>query len=141
MPSTMESREVRLTRLYSFSAAHSLHSPYLTEDENRRLFGKCGRPAGHGHNYILRVTVKGPVDPATGMVVDVSLLDDIVKKHALDPLDHKNLNVELETLPILTTEMLIKEIWSRLKLRLQRPDLIKIEIDETRKNGFGYCGE
>jgi len=135
-----KTREVRLGRQYRFSAAHFLHSPYLSEEENRKVFGKCGRKAGHGHNYILRVVVSGKVDEMTGMVIDLSRLDDIVNRKIIIPFDHKNLNEELSPMQVLTSEVLIAEIWKRLKPHFNSPRLYKIEIDETPKNSFEYYG-
>jgi len=137
----MENRKVSLTRVYRFSAAHYLSSPFLSDDENRQTYGKCGRTAGHGHNYVLKVTVKGTVDPVTGMVMDTRELDNIVTRYVIDPLDHKNLNVELKAIPIPTSEVLVEAIWNRLAPHIKSPPLYKIEVDETRKNGFKYFGE
>ncbi|MBE9503838.1 MAG: 6-carboxytetrahydropterin synthase [Proteobacteria bacterium] len=136
----MENRQVNLTRVYQLSAAHYLKSPFLSEEENKKTYGKCGQVAGHGHNYIIRVTVKGPIDAVTGMVTDVAELDKIVRKYVIDPLDHRNLNIELSHLSILTTEMFIQEIWKRLKPHITQVELYSVEVDETRKNGFQYFG-
>lgn len=139
-PNIMEDRQVNLTRVYHLSAAHYLKSPYLTEEENKRTYGKCGQVAGHGHNYVIRVTVKGAVDDVTGMVMNVAELDEIVHKYIIDPLDHRNLNIELGHLPILTSELVTQEIWERLRPRIRGAQLYSVEVDETRKNGFQYFG-
>jgi len=136
----MVNRKISLTRVYAFSAAHRLASPHFSDEENRKIYGKCSHSSGHGHNYILKVTVKGEVDPRTGMVVNVEALDHIVKKHVLNKLDHKNLNEELKDTPILTSECLISEIWSLLTPHVKAPAIDKIEVEETRKNRFKYCG-
>ena len=140
MPSTMGNRKVNLTRIYHFSASHRLNSPFLDEDENRRIYGKCGHKAGHGHNYLLHVTVRGEVDPVTGMVADTADLDEIVKREVLDSLDHRNLNIELKEAEILTSEVLIACLWERLKPHFDDPELYRIEIEETEKNRFEYYG-
>ena len=138
MPNIMETREVLLTRVYSFSATHRLHSPFLSDEENRKVYGKCGRPAGHGHNYVLKVTVKGPLDPLTGKVIDVASIDEIVNREVIEPLDHKSLNIELSSTPILTSEILIEEIWKRLRPHIKEAKLHQIDLGETRKNSFEY---
>ena len=71
---------VYLTKVYEFSASHRLHSPALTDEENKAVFGKCNNPYGHGHNYVLEVTIKGEVNPKTGMVADIDLLDRVIEK-------------------------------------------------------------
>lgn len=141
MQSIMENKKISLTRVYRFSAAHRLVSPYFSEDENRKIYGKCSHSSGHGHNYILKVTVRGEVDPLTGMVANVDELDRIVKEHVLDKLDHKNLNKELKDTPILTSECLISEIWRLLTPYVKEPAVDKIEVEETRKNRFKYYGK
>ena len=75
---------VYLTRRYRFSAGHRLHNDALTPEENRRVYGKCNNPNGHGHNYLLEVTVSGSIDPATGMIFDLMALDGIVNGRVLD---------------------------------------------------------
>ena len=138
MPNIPDKRRVSLTRAYRFSAAHRLTSPFLDAEENRRVYGKCGNPAGHGHNYLLRVTVKGPVDPVTGSVFPVSKLDEIVGQNVIEPFDHRNLNQVLGNIPIVTSEVLAEEIWRRLTPHLTGVEFERIEIDETRKNSFSY---
>lgn len=139
-PNTMESRTVYLTRVYGFSAAHYIRSPFLSDEENQSLYGKCGRSAGHGHNYTLTVTVKGAVNPRTGMVMDVSKIDNIVNHYIIEPLDHRNLNMELKDIPIITSEVLIENIWKRLKPHFTKQELYKVGVIETRKNSFECFG-
>jgi len=86
---------VNITRVVGFSAAHRYHSDQLSDEENRRVFGKCNRPHGHGHNYRLEVTVSGPVDPVTGMVMNLADLDRILKDFVVEPLDHSFLNFDV----------------------------------------------
>lgn len=90
------SREIRITRVVGFSAAHRYHVDALSDEENRRLFGKCNRPHGHGHNYRLEVTVGGPVDPVTGMVMNLADLDRLLRVQVVEPLDHSFLNYDVE---------------------------------------------
>ena len=88
--------EIRVTRVVDFCAAHRYHSDALSEEENARLFGKCHRPHGHGHNYRLEVTVGGPVDPITGMVINLADLDRILREQVIDQLDHSFLNHDID---------------------------------------------
>ena len=135
-----------LTRRYRFSASHRLHSAQLSEDENWRVYGKCNNAYGHGHNYHLEVTVAGPVDASTGMVVNPADLDLVVKQEVLDPFDHTNLNLDLpcfrELVP--TSENLLLEIAARLGARWGRETtagsnrLVKVRLQETGKNFFEY---
>jgi 6-pyruvoyltetrahydropterin/6-carboxytetrahydropterin synthase len=85
---------VRLSQKFEFSASHRLHSPNLSEDENRRRFGKCNNPAGHGHNYEVQVTLAGKPD-AKGVLCDVPEFERVVASTVIDRLDHKNLNAEV----------------------------------------------
>ena len=86
---------VHLTRRYRFSAAHRLHNEALSAEENVGLYGKCNNPRGHGHEYVLEVTVTGEVDPQTGMVMDLGLLDRLVEREVLDRFDHMHLNLDV----------------------------------------------
>src|SRR5450432_1778196 len=86
---------IRLTRRYRFSASHRLHSADLSEAANRDLYGKCNNQYGHGHNYSLEVTVRGPLNVRSGEVVNVSALDALVRRTVLDDFDNKNLNVDV----------------------------------------------
>ncbi len=136
----MESRQLYLSRSYNFSAAHYLSSPHLSREENISLYGKCGQDAGHGHNYTLKVTLKGSPNPETGMLVDCTEMDAIIKERVLNKLDHENLNLAHCKVEILTSENLTKEIWDWLAPCFNAPSLYKIELNETRKNGFKYAG-
>lgn len=138
--SIMESRNLYLTRIYRFSASHHLSSPHLSKEENRSLYGKCGQEAGHGHNYILKVTLKGSPGPETGMIVDCEKMDSLIKEKVLSRLDHENLNISQSKIEILTSENLTKEIWRWLIPVFQSPQLYKVELKETSKNGFKYMG-
>src|SRR5258705_9984230 len=108
---------IQVTRRYGFSASHRLHTPDLPEEENRRLYGKCNNPFGHGHNYVLEVSVRGPVEARSGRAVDPAALDQLVREKVLRALDHKNLNEEIEAFKRLvpTSENLGLLIHERLK--------------------------
>jgi len=111
------SPELRILRTVRFSAAHRYHSDQLSEAENRRVFGKCHRPHGHGHNYRLDVAVEGPVDPITGMVVNLADLDALLKEKVVEPLDHSFLNLDVphfaQVVP--TCENLTAWLWEILE--------------------------
>jgi 6-pyruvoyltetrahydropterin/6-carboxytetrahydropterin synthase len=135
---------VRTTRVYEFAASHRLHSPALTDEENRELFGKCNYPNGHGHNYILEVTVEGPVDDRTGRVIRPETLDEIVNREVVDRYDHRHLNHDLPEFRGLvpSTEVVTKTIWGRLVDLIPLPArLSSVLIRETARNIFEYRGE
>lgn len=129
---------MRLTCRYRFAASHRLDLPGLSAGENRRLYGKCNNPFGHGHNYTLDVTVEGPVD-SNGQVAQREELDRIVEEHVLRLVDHKNLNQDIPApeLGVPTTENLAAWI-ERSLLQHWRlaPRLAHIRISETERNTF-----
>ncbi len=132
--------KIELGRRYRFAAAHRLHSPHLSEDENYRVFGKCNNPHGHGHNYVLEVSFSGGVDPATGMIANLSDLDAFVQRRVLDEFDHRSLNEDVAAFrnKVPTTENLCMEIFRRLKT-FHHAKLERIRIEETDKNSFEYA--
>lgn len=129
---------VRLTRTYRFSASHRLHLPSLSEEENRRLFGKCNNPYGHGHNYVLAITVEGTVDPVSGLVVDPARLDELVASHVISAFDHKYLNQEVPDFAgsSATTENMASSVRDRLTAVWPPhfPALAHIRLQETKRN-------
>ncbi len=137
---------IELTRRYSFAASHRLAQPHLSEEENRRLYGKCANPYGHGHNYVLEVTVTGPMDPATGMVANLADLDRFVHREVLAVLDHVYLNEQVEAFcsasggQVPTTENLCIEIFRRLE-PFPSARLCRVRLEETGRNSFEYAGE
>ena len=134
----------RVTRRYEFAASHRLHSAELSEEENRQLYGKCNNPYGHGHNYVVEVSVRGPLDRATGRAVDLPALDGLVAREVLGPFGHRNLNQEVAAFGAVvpTSENLGFEICRRLKRNWKEvfpsewPKLEKIRIGETPRNIF-----
>lgn len=134
--------KVSLTRRYRFAASHRLHSARFSDEENRRLYGKCSNPHGHGHNYVVEVTMTGPVDPATGMVANLGDLDPFVGREVVEAFDHKYLNEQVtefrEVVP--TSENLCREIYRRLKT-FPAARLERVRIEETSMNSFEYAGE
>jgi 6-pyruvoyltetrahydropterin/6-carboxytetrahydropterin synthase len=134
--------KVELTRRYSLAASHRLHNPKLSEAENRRLYGKCNNPYGHGHNYFVEVTVTGPVNPATGMLADIAELDRYVQNEVIEPFDHTYLNMDVEAFRdrVPTTENFCVEIFERLK-KFPGALLVRIRLEETGRNSFEYAGQ
>jgi 6-pyruvoyltetrahydropterin/6-carboxytetrahydropterin synthase len=130
-----------LTRRYIFSASHRLHSDELSDEQNHATYGKCNNPYGHGHNYALEVTVSGQVHPQTGMVCNLSDLDDAVRHEILDRFDYENLNVRQEFARVVpTTENLSAVIFNILKQSFTAAHLEKVRLEETMMNSFEYSG-
>ncbi|XP_067914052.1 6-pyruvoyl tetrahydrobiopterin synthase [Heterodontus francisci] len=136
-------RTVHVTRVESFSAAHHLHSNCLSAEENKRIFGKCNNPNGHGHNYKVEVTVRGEVNPLTGMVINITELKEHMQKAIIEPLDHKNLDKDVPYFANLvsTTENVAVYIWDNLQKRLPPNLLYEVKVHETDKNIVVYRGE
>ena len=134
---------IYVTRRAEFAASHYYHNPKFSAEENRRIFGKCNNPHGHGHNYTMEVTVEGEVDPATGMVMDLKELKKILEKEVLDLMDHRFLNKEVPpfstTIP--TTENIAVEIWKLLAPKLQIGKLHRVRLYETPDLFVDYFGE
>ena len=134
----------RVTRRYEFAASHRLHSVELSEEHNRELYGKCNNPYGHGHNYVVEVSVRGPLDGVTGRAVDTERLDELVRGQVIVPFDHRNLNTEVAAFARVapTSENLGYEICRRLKRNWgamfpgEWPKLEKVRIGETPRNIF-----
>lgn len=129
---------MQLTRRYRFSASHRLDSPALTAEQNRQLYGKCNHPYGHGHDYVLSVTVEGGIRP-DGQLVDRRALDAIVTQQVLDRVDHRNLNVDVPELAklVATTENLALVVRDALLAHWNLPvRLKKVRISETDRNIF-----
>lgn len=132
--------KLSLTRRYRFSASHRLHSRHFSEQQNWQLYGKCSNPHGHGHNYIVEVTLGGSVDPATGMIANLGELDPFVEREVIEAFDHKYLNEQVpefrDVVP--TTENLCREIYRRLK-PFPAARLDRVRIEETNNNSFEYA--
>jgi 6-pyruvoyltetrahydropterin/6-carboxytetrahydropterin synthase len=134
--------KAHLTRKYWFAASHRLHTPKISDQENREVYGKCNNPYGHGHNYGLEVTVSGPVAQDTGMVCDLGVIDRTVREHVLDRFDHQNLNCLNEFQDLVpTTENLCLAIYNILKRALPATHLDKVRLEETSKNSFEVVSE
>ena len=133
--------KAHLTRRYRFSASHRLHNQSMSPEENLATYGKCNNPYGHGHNYIVEVTVSGHVDSSTGMVCNLVDLDGFVKEQIVDRYDHTNLNMMDEFQKLVpTTENLCVEIFDRLQKGFRPAKVERVRIEETMMNSFEYAG-
>jgi 6-pyruvoyltetrahydropterin/6-carboxytetrahydropterin synthase len=128
------SATVLVSRRESFNAAHQLRDPSLSDEENQQIFGKCANL--HGHNYVLEVVVAGQVDGATGYVLDVKLLSDVIRRRVIDDVDHRNLNTDVPWLEgcIPTAENLAVAFWERIRSELPEGMLRSLRLWETDKN-------
>jgi 6-pyruvoyltetrahydropterin/6-carboxytetrahydropterin synthase len=133
---------IRVTRRYRFSASHRLHSDRFSEATNREIYGKCNHPFGHGHDYVLEVTVRGPVDQDTGLAVDLVALDGLIRVNILEAFDRRNLNGDVKEFHsvVPTTENLAIEIGRRLRegwggaFPGAWPKFERVRVHETRNN-------
>ena len=134
---------VTVTRRLRFNAAHRIHNPALSDDENLQLFGKCNNPNWHGHNYVLEVSVRGAVDERTGYVIDLGALRDVVEREVIDKTDHRNLNLDVDYMRGInpTTENVVVAIWRVLAPAVQPARLLRLRLWETENNFAEYEGE
>lgn len=135
---------VSITRRYRFSASHRLHSAALSEAENARIYGKCNNPFGHGHNYVLEITLAGPIDGETGLIVPIQRLDRFIQDEILERFAHRNINLDVpefaqlppttENIALVMVEML-EHRWHVLDGQ-RRISLRGVHIQETDRNSF-----
>ena len=131
-----------LTRRYKFSASHRLHCESMSEEENRRVYGKCNNPFGHGHNYVLEVTISGTPAADTGMICNLADLDGFVNREILDQYHDGNLNHMKQFQNMVpTTENLCVELHRLIKHKFPKAKVEKVRIQETMMNSFEYEGE
>lgn len=132
-----------LTRRAVFSASHRLHTQHLSEVENESMFGKCNSKNGHGHNYILEVTVRGEIEPSTGLIINLTDLKEIIESEILQYVDHRHLNYDVPFLEGVnpTAENIVVAFWHRLNQRLKPGLLYEVRILETENNFAFYRGE
>lgn len=132
--------KVAVYRKEHFNAAHRLHNPDLSEEENARVFGKCNRPNFHGHNYELLVKLTGETDAKTGYVMDTKVLSEIIREHIIDVFDHRNLNLDVPALKDInpTTENVAITIYNILRPLLESRLELKIFLYETERNFVEY---
>ncbi len=133
-----------LTRRVRICAAHRYHRPEWSDERNRAVFGPCANPHGHGHNYLLEVSVEGEVDPATGFSVDLGALDGVLREEVLERLDHQHLNHAVpEFAPgglIPTTENILLLLWHRVEPRLAGARLVRMRLHENEDFFVDYAG-
>ncbi len=134
---------VFITKKLDFCASHRLYNPAFSDEKNQEVFGLCNNPNGHGHNYILEVTVCGEVAEDTGMVLDLKSLKGLVQKEVIDKVDHKNLNVDVSFLTgiIPTAENLAVKFWDILEPHIRGGRLYQIKLFESERNFVIYRGE
>jgi 6-pyruvoyltetrahydropterin/6-carboxytetrahydropterin synthase len=137
---TKKDMMIRITRKVEFSAAHFYHNPKFSAEENQRVFGKCSNTHGHGHNYTLEVTIAGEPDPATGMVLDLKELKDILQREVVERMDHRHLNHEVPELAgkIPTCENVAAVIWSLLEPKISHGKLDRVRLYES-EDLFADC--
>jgi len=131
---------VYVTSRAHFNAGHRLHNPALDDDENRKLYGKCNNPSGHGHNYVLEVTLRGDVDPKVGLLANPAQVDRWVWRDLLDHIDHRNLNTDVEFMRglIPTSENLARAAFEQLRAGEFGHLLWEITIHESENNAACY---
>lgn len=134
-----------ITRKVEFSASHICRNPRLSEQENRELYGMAANPHGHGHNYVVEVSLKGDPDPVTGMVLDLKELKEILNRQVVAPYDHRFLNYEVPPFDrvVPTTENIARDIWRRLEPHLcnEKRKLYSIRVYETPDLYVDYFGD
>jgi len=131
-----------LTHRYKFSASHRLHCESMSEEENRRVYGKCNNPYGHGHNYAIEITVSGTPAPDTGMICNLADLDGFVNREIIEQYHDGNLNcMEQFRDKVPTTENLCLELHRLLQRNFTYAKIEKVRIQETMMNSFEYAGE
>lgn len=134
---------IYITRKLDFCASHRLFNPEFTEEQNKAAFGLCSNPNGHGHTYTLEVTIKGEVNPKTGMIMDFKHLKELVKAEVVDKVDHKNLNIDVPFMEgiISTVENMAVIFWNVLKPKINNGHLYEIKLAESERNYVIYRGE
>ncbi len=135
---------IYLTRRERFCAAHRMYREELSDEENQKIYGKCSNPLWHGHNYVLKVTVRGDADPQVGYFMNATRLKEIIAEKVIVKLDHKNMNLETDFMKgrVATTENLAMAIWGELEapLRVEGATLHCVRIEETENNFVDYYG-
>lgn len=132
-----------LTKKVEFSAAHRLYNPTFNDEQNEKLFDKCNNYYGHGHNYVLEVTIRGFPDPESGYVYDLKKIKTLLNEEIVDKVDHKHLNFDVEFLTgiIPTVENLAVVFWNILQDKFVNAELYKIKLNETDNSWVEYYGD
>lgn len=135
---------IYIKRKFHFSASHRVFNPELSDEENFRIYGKCSNPNGHGHNYVLKVTVAGDLDEKIGYVMDLTELKILVEKEIIEKVDHKNLNLDVDFMKgvLPSTENIAMKFWEQLepKINAKGKTLYSIKLSETVNNSIEYRG-
>jgi 6-pyruvoyltetrahydropterin/6-carboxytetrahydropterin synthase len=134
---------IYLTRRFDFAASHRLFNPEFSDELNWEIFRDCNNPNGHGHNYELEVTIAGEADPKTGMLINILLLDEIVREQLIRHVDHKNLNIDVDFLQdiIPTAENICVVFWKQLAQHIPAPhQLYRLRLQESKNNFAEYYG-
>jgi 6-pyruvoyltetrahydropterin/6-carboxytetrahydropterin synthase len=136
---------IYITRKFHFSASHRVYNPALSDEENLKKYGKCSNPNGHGHNYVMKVTVAGEVDPEIGYVMDLTELKILVEKYLVDKVDHKNLNLDVDFMKgvLPSMENIALKFWEQIEpvINTSSRRLYSIKIKETENNSVEYRGK
>jgi 6-pyruvoyltetrahydropterin/6-carboxytetrahydropterin synthase len=137
-----QSEIVTACRKVHFNATHRLHNPNWSDDKNEKVFGKCNNENYHGHNYDLVVRVTGLVDPDTGYVIDLKILNEMIRQHVIEKYDHKNLYLDIPDFKDLnpSAENIAIRIWQILREQLDPKFLLSIQLFETERNFVEYSG-
>ncbi|MFQ5449184.1 MAG: 6-carboxytetrahydropterin synthase [Nitrospinaceae bacterium] len=132
-----------ITRRLEFCASHRLFNPEFSDEKNAEIFGLCNNPNGHGHNYVLEVTVRGEVAPETGMVLDLKSLKKLIHQEIIQKVDHKNLNVDVDFLKevIPTAENIAIRFWEILEPKIAHGALHELKLYESERNYVIYRGK
>jgi 6-pyruvoyltetrahydropterin/6-carboxytetrahydropterin synthase len=136
-----ESFLLTITRRATFAAAHRLYRPAWDDARNEAVFGRCANPGGHGHNYVIEVTIGGELDPETGMIADLKWVKEVMDRCVIDHVDHRHLNLDVEFLRdvIPTAENLARAFWGRLVGPIsERARLVRVRVQETENNSATY---
>ena len=133
---------IYITRRLEFCASHRLYNPEFSDEKNETIFGLCNNPNGHGHNYVLEVTVKGEVDRQTGMVLDLKALTKLINEEIINKVDHKNLNVDVDFIKevIPTAENIAIHFWNILEPKIESGELHEVKLFESERNYVVYHG-
>jgi len=134
---------MRVCRRATFNAAHRLFRKDWSDEKNNVVFGKCNNPNFHGHNYVLEVWIEGAIDPATGYVIDLKIVKDLIKNEITDRFDHKNLNLDCKEFLNLnpTAENIAVVCWDLIRSKLDAKYELSIKLWETENNLVEYNGQ
>lgn len=134
---------IYITRKLEFCASHRLYNPKFSDQENEAVFGLCNNPNGHGHNYVLEVTVRGEVSADTGMVLDLKSLKSLINKEIIERVDHKNFNIDVDFMQglIPTAENIAIKFWEILEPKIENGVLHELKLYESERNYVVYRGQ